>query len=391
MSKTTLKIVRNYDDDCAGDGSSTPTATLDLDADVVLTPVRTYTGPACEKCQTPLKSDVVAICQRCGWYPSLGIYMEVDPDWESDVEDEQAQEPVPQPNHLQVWINLIPRWGWVIIASVLAVVIESILARLVTPSGSSLRMYWSLIQLALGLSVALNCHVLNFLSQAADDSEIGLLDLFLKPIRLWLKTCHWLPRRLVLVDGLACGAVAVLMSLIVIGSLPYERLWDWGFKAPPKQNLMGAVMDRVKELDSQNDNGNLEDSVKDFAGNQDPTGDESKSPPLKPRQSADCVILGYQLSSDGVLSTLVLGTAYRDRLVFAGNVSAKLSEDEAKELLASLQQIKTDRPLVKISTVSAYWVQPRFTCRVTSTEQTKDGRLKDIEWDQLLGAMTATK
>ena len=41
------------------------------------------------------------------------------------------------------------------------------------------------------------------------------------------------------------------MSLVVIGGIPYERLWDWGFKEPPKQNLMGAVMDRAKQLDSR--------------------------------------------------------------------------------------------------------------------------------------------
>ncbi len=87
----------------------------------------------------------------------------------------------------------------------------------------------------------------------------------------------------------------------------------------------------------------------------------------------------------------MLGTAYHNRLTFAGTVTPKLAEDEAKELVQSLQAIKSDRPLVKVSTVSAFWVRPVYTCRVTTTEQTKDGLLKSIEWDQLLGTMELKK
>lgn len=395
MPNTTLKLVRDYDDEIDTVGNSAAAATLPVEESPPKR-VKKPAGPPCEKCQVPLESEVVTLCKKCGWYPSLGIYMEVDPEWESTLSDDEPAEPAPQPNHLQVWINLIPRWGWIIIGSVFAVIAESVVARLVTPSGSSLRMYWSLAQLVIGFSVAANCHVLNFLSRAADDSDIGLLDLLLKPIRLWLRTFHWLPRRLVLVNSAACGIVAVIMSLVVIGGLPYERLWDWGFKAPPKQNLMGAVMDRVKELDSQGSD-NLEDAVKDFAGTQDTTGDGDLNAPAipkpeeKPRQNSDCVILGFQLDRDGALSTLVLGTAYHNRLTFAGTVTPKLAEDEAKELVQSLQAIKSDRPLVKVSTVSAFWVRPVYTCRVTTTEQTKDGLLKSIEWDQLLGTMELKK
>ena len=107
-----------------------------------------WTGPRCEKCAAPIKSDVVTICRSCGWYASLGTFVELDPNWETYTDE--AAEPAaaePQKSHLRVWLDLMPRWGWVIIASVLAVVVESVVARFATPAGSSLRTTWSLSQL----------------------------------------------------------------------------------------------------------------------------------------------------------------------------------------------------------------------------------------------------
>jgi hypothetical protein len=34
---------------------------------------------------------------------------------------------------------------------------------------------------------------------------------------------------------------------------------------------------------------------------------------------------------------------------------------------------------------NATWVEPKYACRVTFTERLKGGRLRDIQWDTLLG------
>ncbi|HEX5470749.1 MAG TPA: hypothetical protein VFW73_02630, partial [Lacipirellulaceae bacterium] len=198
-----------------------------------------WTGPRCEKCDTPLKWDMVSVCRKCGWYPSLGRFVEVDPDWETDEESEAAPDEKPQLTHVGVWLNLLPRWAWIIIASVAFVVIESVVARLITPVGSSMRTVWSIGQLAIGLIALVGCHVFNFLVLAADDAEFGILDILLKPVKLWLRAVQQLPTRLWVADAAASGFVAAVLSLVVIGGIPYDRLWDWGFKEPPKQNLMG--------------------------------------------------------------------------------------------------------------------------------------------------------
>ncbi len=345
-----------------------------------------WTGPRCEQCDSPLKSDVVAICRKCGWYASLGTFVEVDPNWEADTETYDAGEAAPQKSHLQVWLELLPRWSWVIIASVLAVVVESVVARFVTPADGGLRTVWSLSQLAAGIVLAAACHVISFMVLAAEDAEFGVMDIFLRPLKIWVRAAHQLPQRLWVTNAAACGLTASLMSLIVIGGLPYERLWDWGFQEPVKQNLMGAVMDRAKQLDSRNGADNLEDAISDFAGSQDvePGADSASSKPAKPRERVDCAIVGYQVDREGRLDRLYLGMAHRKKLVYAGSVAPELPEDQRSALLQSLESIKTLKAFIPVE-AQATWVQPNYACRVTYGEKQKNGRLRDVQWVSMLG------
>ena len=213
-----------------------------------------------------------------------------------------------------------------------------------------------------------------------------MLDLLLKPLKLWGKTCRNLPKRLWFFNALICGVTAVIMSLVVIGGIPYERLWDWGIKQPPKQNLMGAVMDRAKEIESKDQS--LEEAINDFAGKGGVDGaEEKKAEPEKPRQRTDCVVLGYKVDREGRLTTLLLGTAYRSQLVFAGRVTPKMTDGELTELLAALKLLATKKPFISIAAEDTLWVQPRVACRVTYAEQLRNGFLRNAEWDTLLGAM----
>jgi hypothetical protein len=350
-----------------------------------------FTGPCCEKCRAPFSSKAVTICRSCGWYSSLGRFVEVDPKWEAETSGNPVAAASQKLSPLE-WLQLIPRWGWLVIGSAFAIVLESIGVRLATADGSTLRTAWSLIQLAIGAVSVICCHIFNFLMLAADDADVGLLDMLLKPFRLWAKTCRYLPKRLWLFNSLVCGLVAVLMSFIVIGGLPYERLWDWGIKEPPKQNLMAAVMDRAKNLNGEEKS--LEEAVQDFAGKGDITPDETPPPKLQAskeekRESTDCVILGYQLDRDGRLEWLVLGTAHRGKLVFAGRVKPKLTDEELSQMVDVLKSQVVKVPFISVQLENVVWVKVKYACRVTFTEQFGDGRLRDAQWDKMLGAMTS--
>jgi ATP dependent DNA ligase C terminal region len=347
-------------------------------------------GPMCEKCEAPLKSDGVTICRSCGWYPSLGICVEVDPDWETENETSDCSQAEPRTSHLEVWLNLLPRWAWIIIASVAGVVVESIVGRLITPAEmGGLRTTWSLTQLGVGMFVFAICHIFNFLTLIASDSSVGFLDILSRPLKLWMRTAERLPQRLRLVNTAACSLTAALMSVLVIGALPYERLWDWGFEPPVKQNLMGAVMNQAKKLESGKGADNLEDAVGDFAGSQNLEPAElPTAPPEKPRERADCVILGYETNRDGQLTTLVVGSAHRGKLVFAGKVHPELDEAELSDLLANLESIKSNTPFLPMQSDSAVWVQPKYTCRVSYSEKARGGQLREMKWDRLGGTMS---
>ena len=341
-----------------------------------------WTGSRCEKCDAPMKSDAVAICRSCGWYARLGAFVEVDARWETTYSTEVEAAPATRPSHLKVWFNMLPRWSWVMIGTLLAIMIESIVARLVAPAGSGLRTTWSLSQLAAGIIAFLCAHVFNFVALSADDADFGVLDLLLKPVKLWIQAARELPKRFWVANSAASGFMAALMSVLVIGGIPYERFWDWGFEAPVKQELKGAVIDRMMQLDKGRGADNLEDAIGDFAGSE---GELNPEPP-KPREKADCVILGYQLDRDGRLKVLVLGTTHLGRLVYAGNVTPRMSDSERTALMKQLAAIKSGGPLISIQSDSTVWVKPKYACRVSYSSKER-GRLYDVQWDRMLGSM----
>jgi hypothetical protein len=344
-----------------------------------------WSGSCCEKCETPLKSESMAVCRRCGWYPTLNRFVEVDNDWESYCDPDEKQAPQPAPSLAQVWLNLLPRWAWIVLGTSTAVVAESIFARLVTMQSDSLRTAWSLTQLVVGALAFLGCHILSFMFAISDDADTGAFDFIVRPLKLWFKAFRKLPERLWLTNTAAAGLTAVAMSMLVIGGLPYERLWDWGFKQPPKQNLMNAVMEQAKKFEGSGDK-DMEEAINDFAGQagvDDKKADKKPTPP-KPRMKTDCVILGYRVGTGGKLQSLVLGTAHRDKLVYACSVSPQLTDEESSGLLQMLSDSQSPQAYVS-TTTDAQWVVPKFSCRVSYERQEDTGRLVNAQWDEYLG------
>lgn len=375
------------------DDSSATVSVLDLpvgDEQIAPQPeAQEWTGPRCEKCGAPIKSELVNVCRSCGWYASLGMHVEVDPNWETTDDCVEHVQQQPAPSHLEVWLNLLPRWAWIIIATVLAVVVESVAVRLATPAGSSLRTFWSLTQLAVGALAFVGCHAFNFLVMVAADADVGLLDVLLRPLKIWNRVLRELPARLWAVDAAAAGLTAAVMSVAVIGGIPYDRLWDWGIEPPKKQNLMGAVMSQMQRGGGEG-SGNLEDAVQDFAGSQNLDQQEqppTPPPPPKPREETECVILGYRANQEGRIHTLLLGTARGRKLVYAGTVSPPSDENALASLSAQLVSARTNYPFLHVQ-AEATWVEPRLTCRVSYTRQLKDGRLVGMRWEEFSGSLS---
>ena len=182
------------------------------------------TKPSCEKCGTPLSAQESLVCQHCGWYASIGSFVEIDQQWEADGTDQQLESSAETVD--------IPDWVWLMLGCVVVVVAESIAVRLLTSADSPLRARWSILQLLIGGLTLAVCHLTAFILLMRDDSEAGLLEVVLKPIRPWMARFRELPLKQWLCHAAASSLTAVLMSVLVIGAIPYERLLDWGFAKP---------------------------------------------------------------------------------------------------------------------------------------------------------------
>jgi ATP-dependent DNA ligase len=145
---------------------------------------------------------------------------------------------------------------------------------------------------------------------------------------------------------------------------------------------MGAVMDRAKQLDGPDQS--LEEAMNDFAGGAAVDGEEIK--PQKLRRKVDCVIIGYQTDNDGILDMLVLATVNGKKLMSVGTVRPVMSSRELSDLLEMLRAIHRTDPFIAAG-AEATWVEPQIACRISYGERLKGGKLRDLEWDTLLGTM----
>jgi hypothetical protein len=90
------------------------------------------------------------------------------------------------------------------------------------------------------------------------------------------------------------------------------------------------------------------------------------------------VILGYHTDKDGIVFSLVLGTAPEGKLVYAGSVTPKLEGKDLSGFTKALAAVRTDRPFLEMQS-DATWVRPRFSWRVSDTQQDVKGRLDSAQ------------
>ena len=341
-----------------------------------------FSGPCCEKCNAPISSHEAIACRQCGWYASIGSFVEIDQNWEAATDPKLAATASTEQTE-------VPKWAWILMGCIAGVIIESVAARLLTPAVSAARTTWSVTQLFGGSACFAVCHSIAFALLMKASTETNLTDIFLHPLQSWAQLLRELPRR----QWVCCigfsGLTAAAMSIVVIGGLPYERLIDWGTKPPPKLKLLGAIMSQADGAAAEDDK-NLEEAVGDLAGKAELDEDgkkKKKKVAPKKRPKDDCVILGYQTTGDGLIYSLLLGGEHYGRLVYAGKVSPNLPTEENLELAKQLAEIKSRKPFVKVPIDQAHWVTPQFILRVSYKRKGKQGGLYDTKLEDLVGVV----
>lgn len=348
---------------------------------------------SCSHCHRPLPKKGQTVCPHCGYYPVLGICIDLDKDWERLAGDE-PQEPDEAPGksapkaHLQVWMEMIPGWGWMLLGCNAAIVLLSIFARLAVPSGFA-RTLWSVSQLLIGVTAFLTCHLLAYLISIADDASMNVLDVVLRPLRVWKDIVRELPRNFRLAAGGSCGVSAAIGSILIIGSLPYDSLLDWGVKAPPKKNLLSAVLAHAKE--AEGDAESLEEAVEEFAGTADELiAEDSAEEVVEKNVRVDCVVIGYTVEKNNpnVITSLIIAREFQGTLKFVGRLFEGLTDEVRYELLDDLEEVSRPRAFISVPPqVIARWVEPKFVCRVKCVRETPRGNLVEMEFDEIVGTL----
>lgn len=339
--------------------------------------------PLCEKCGVP---NTAAACPACGWYPVLGIHVEIDSAYESCLQPAGAEQEVKQDDwqkHLEVWQKMIPVWAWLMIATCGGIVALGVAARLGTAGNPSLRSTIGVIGVLGGMFTLLVTHVVSFVLVSSDDADLGVADLIIKPTKHWVGILKALPEKFWLVNTGAGSLATALTAALIVGGIPYERLLDWGFKAPPKQNLVGAIAEQASKMKGD-EKGSLEDSVNSFASQ---AGDLEGDSAVKelPRTRLDCLVIGYRMDDkERIVQLLLAATTRSNSLKYIGEVRLRVPPEENEAIAKKFSRVPAGQPFVKTN-ASGVWIQPRYTCRVTYTKWEEPKRPKNLRFEEMLG------
>lgn len=348
-------------------------------------------GPACAKCDGTLPTEQTTVCPHCGWYAALGIHVEVSQEWEEAAQGVTTGEPAK--SHLEVWATLVPFWAWLLVATAVVIAAASVAVRVLNPEVGGLRTTWAVSQLIAGLAIALACHITAFVMVATGDPDMGFADILVSPFKAWRKLLGQLPKRLAIVNTANASVVSAVCAAGIIGGIPYENLLDWGFDAPVKKSLLGAVMENVQPAGGSSMS--MEEAMSNFAGDARTPGDPNANASPKPtkpatqvaRRTMDALIVGYEQGGNGTIGKLLIATERKGKLVYSGRVTATLEAKELADFTAKLRAARAPRPIVRVPTTEAVWVRPQFTCRVSYERRSETGVLTSLLWEKLLGEM----
>lgn len=289
--------------------------------------------------------------------------------------------------HLEALARL-PKWAYVLAAGVVTIFVVSVTIRVVTPDDSLARSLWSLAQLAIGGGTFIVVHCYAFLRAGMKSDGYNFADVIIHPIDVWRPTFQELPTTARRIWAGTWGLTAAICAMLIIGGIRYSALTDdWGFRQRPKQNLMKKIKDQMlaNAKDAEEGADNLNDSIKDFAGD-----DDAKKKAAKKKEgeldmlSADCVIVGYNVDSDtGEIRDLVLATVVDDKLQYAGTVTGNIPPEMQVQLQEKLRGIAREQPFLKVP-VAAKWVKPVITCRTSFKSWSENKRMQQPIVTELL-------
>jgi hypothetical protein len=344
---------------------------------------RASAGGCCENCGAVGQDTRKTWCRQCGYYAVLGRCVELDQEWEAAL-DPNAQPETDNRPAFVIAFNAVPRWVWPVLGIVVLAIGVTLLGRMLTPANSMLRVGWAFLHLATAILAFLGAQVWACYKAAQHDSQVGLLDVVMRPIAIWKPAFADMPRSLrPLLIGV--GGLTAAVAVLAIGGFPYNYIFEEEiFKARPERKLAQAIAIQQERMEQKK----YEDELKALEA----AKNGEKKEPERP-VSQDCVIVGYIPSGSaetGFTSLLVAAPVGEEKeLHFVATVDEGLTPEMRAELFAKFQSLHCDDPLVPCNVPGAMWVEPSLTCRIRFAEWTKDWFLKDPAVQELLQKVEA--
>jgi len=334
----------------------------------------------CPECGKPGLGKKEEWCTGCGFYPRLGIQIEVDPD---------PEEVTPSPETAIDVLKQTPMWVPVLIGGLLVLTLMSVAVRLLVPVDNMARPIWAISQYLLGTLLFVVVHIIAYLYAIIEDSTLSIADIFLRPFKVWGPTFNALPGTSRRVCLGAWGWAASALALSVVGGIPYHLLWEMGPEEQAKVNLVQAIVEQARS--AEGDAGSLEEAIEDFTGE---AGDleEEETEEVDPYEAPardrhiDCLIVGYEPDGQGSFLSLALGAVRKGKLRYVGAVSNQyIAPDIRVEMMETMRQNEQDSPFIKARSTKFTWLAPKLACRIGFNAWNTSGRLKDVVFQKRLG------
>jgi hypothetical protein len=140
-----------------------------------------------------------------------------------------------------------------------------------------------------------------------------------------------------------------------------------------------AVRSRATDEDPED----LEDAIVGVAGSSEEAR-RAAAEIEKRRAPVDCLIVGYTLNQEkDDVEELILAREFAGKLIIVGRVPADADETIRRTYLAEFRKVARRTPFVN-SGMTANWIEPVFTCRVTCRTEESNGRLHDMRYEKML-------
>lgn len=214
-----------------------------------------------------------------------------------------------------------------------------------------------------------------------DDLDTNGVDCICSPPITWGAVIRRLPKSSWFFHLLCVGALSVLMSLLILRTIPYGAI----IGSEPAPKLKPSILQKVLGASSNTEESDesLQESLEALTEEEEEAkrAHEGISDEIT---TARCTVIGYSVSGSNaqkirtvVVATSSLNPFSKSRWRILGSVPV-LDDELAISMFAKLSQRVRETPIFP-SELKATWVKPAYRCEVNYQEQGKERTPVNLE------------